>query len=81
MCNETLGKDFDLFINYPKNGVGYSLTVIVPLAKSNAPADYLEQHHTDRRTITLSGAEGASGVKEWFERIRNNINRTKTKPT
>lgn len=73
LCDQVLGKDFGLNVVYPETGRGFLIKVIVPKEKSNANQDHWEFYKTDIRTKSISFAEGAEGVKLYFEKIQKNL--------
>ena len=60
-------------VQYVKGG-GTLFTVVIKSDKSNATAEYLERHHTDRRSREI-GSEGEAGVRVWCNLIRDNLKR------
>ena len=71
--NEKLGNDFGLDAEYSANG-GFTVTITVPLEKSNAAKDYLDMHKVDRRTRAINPALGFEGVKQFVDLVAKNLN-------
>lgn len=60
---------------YPKHG-GTIFTLVIKTSASNAQAEYLERHKSDRRSREI-GNEGIEGVEQWCKLVKENLKRGK----
>lgn len=65
------------YMTFPKGG-GSLFTIVIKKEFSNAPKDYLERYHEDRRTVNLEREEfrGEDGADKWAKLILQNLNKT-----
>ncbi len=74
LAREIIGEAVDhCEILYPKGG-GNIFTVVIKPEFSNAPKEYLERHHFDRRSKEI-GSEGIAGVEAYCKLVRSNLRR------
>lgn len=80
IAREIIGDEFvdHTEVDYVKGG-GLRFTVVIRTEKSNAPIDYLERHHVDRRSKEV-GQEGENGVRTWCEQIKGNLKKERPVP-
>lgn len=76
LAKEIIGDAVDHTEQEFTKGGGIKFTVVIKTEQSNAPESYMQTFKVDRRTKEI-GTEGESGVKEWCERIKNNLKREK----
>jgi hypothetical protein len=75
-AREIIGEAVDhCEVLYPVSG-GTLFTVVIKPEFSNAPKEYLERMHADRRTKDVE-KEGIGGVENWAKLIRQNLRRAK----
>ncbi len=69
VAREQLGEYLDhTEVQYGKSGT-IAFTIVIKNEKSNAPADYMERVHCDRRTREVS-SEGLEGVTMWVRLVK-----------
>ena len=69
VAKEQLGEYLDhTEVQYGKSGT-IAFTIVIKNEKSNAPADYMERVHCDRRTREVS-SEGLEGVTMWVRLVK-----------
>ena len=68
-----LNKKFGIEIEPLSDRPAFQFTIVVPREYSNALAEHFTMYGSDRRPKVLSFAEGPHGVREWAEKVLNNL--------
>ena len=68
-----LNKNFGIHVASHSDRPAFTLTIVVPDKYSNMSAPYREMYKADMRPKVISYAEGSNGVKEWCEKVYNNL--------
>lgn len=77
-----LNERFQVEVDYNADTPTFAFSILVPQEYSNAGKNHWELYKEDRRTRVINNSDGASGVKQWVEKVYNNFdNETKAKIT
>lgn len=72
IIDEVLNQKFKASVNYRADAL-FELTISVPQEYSNAPKSHWDLYKEDRRHIVLSNALGAVGVRDYCQKIADNL--------
>ena len=73
IVDTVLNQSFGISIESFKDQPAFTFSITVPETYSNAGKSYLEVYKVDQRPKTITFAEGALGVREWAEKVFNNL--------
>ncbi len=75
-----LNKEFGIEVNPLPNATAFNFTIIVPEHYSNEKKEAIEMNNGDRRSRVIDNNEGSNGVREWANKVLNNLDpETRTK--
>lgn len=69
----TLNKEFGIELVPISDRPAFQLSIIVPDSYSNSTAEYRKMYGGDKRTKTIDFSQGVNGVREWAEKVYNNL--------
>lgn len=72
IINERLSEKFKAEIKY-RSDANFELSIWVPREYSNAPKGHWDLNHEDKRFLVIQNAMGAIGVREWVDKIAENL--------
>ena len=73
IVDTVLNQNFGINIESLEDQPAFTLSIIVPEIYSNVSKSHLEFYLFDQRLKVITNAEGALGVREWAEKVFNNL--------
>ncbi len=73
IVNSVLNWKFSIDMGYHGDSASFDFSILVPQEYSNATPAHWETFKEDRRTRVVDNALGLNGVREWAQRVYNNL--------
>ena len=73
IVNSVLNWKFSIDMGYHGDSASFDFSILVPQEYSNATPAHWETYKEDRRTRVVDNALGLNGVREWAQRVYNNL--------
>lgn len=74
LVNEILNSSFEILLYPRSDSPAFEFVISVPKKYSNATLPHWETYNNDLRPKVIEYAQGLNGVREWCERVFNNLN-------
>jgi len=74
VVDTVLNKHFDIEVTALSDRPAFEFAIIVPEKYSNMPPAQKAMYGADKRLKVISYAEGTNGVRDWAEKVLNNLN-------
>lgn len=73
IVDSVLNRSFEIEIAPRPDQPSFEFTILVPKKYSNAGQAHWEMYHADRRLKVITYADGVNGVRDYVEKVFNNL--------